>query len=243
MVINFLGIGSAWNIEQDNTSAYIKIDKKMILIDCGETVARKIIKDKVLDDIEELYILISHTHSDHVGSLGTLLFYSKYNKKIRNRIVLPNDQQYVINLNNYLKLVDISSEAEFVDSNTLKEVFGFKSFNMLRATHVKSLPCYCFVFEDDENLIYYSADNNNIEYIKYYIQFKNAQIYTEISNNPKLSEEHLDLDLLERSINYLQRKQIYLMHINESIKEEELKNKGFNIPMVRKKEKDYGRKN
>lgn len=30
------------------------------------------------------------------------------------------------------------------------------------------------------------------------------------------------------------------MHINESIKEEELKNKGF---MIRKKEKDYGRKN
>lgn len=82
MVINFLGIGFAWNIEKDNTSAYIKKDKKMILIDCGETVARKIIKDKVLDDIEELYILISHTHSDHVGSLGTLLFYSKYNKKL-----------------------------------------------------------------------------------------------------------------------------------------------------------------
>ena len=73
---------------------------------------------------------------------------------------------------------------------------------MLRATHVKSLPCYCFVFEDDENLIYYSADNN----IKYYIQFEKAQIYTEISNNPKLSEEHLDLGLLEKSVNYLQRK-------------------------------------
>lgn len=236
MVINFLGIGSAWNIEQDNTSAYIK---KMILIDCGETVARKTIKDNVLGDIDELYILISYTYSDHIGNLGTLLFYSKHNKKIKNRIVLPNEQQYVINLNNYLKLVDISSEAEFVDSNMLKEVFGFKSFNMLRATHVKSLPCYCFVFEDDENLIYYSADNN----IKYYIQFEKVQIYTEISNNSKLSEEHLDFGLLERFINYLQRKQIYLIHINESIKEEELKNKGFNIPMARKKEKDYGRKN
>lgn len=73
---------------------------------------------------------------------------------------------------------------------------------MLRATHVKSLSCCCFVFEDDENLIYYSADNN----IKYYIQFEKAQIYTEISNNPKLSEEHLDLGLLEKSVNYLQRK-------------------------------------
>lgn len=81
MEIKFLGIGSAWNIEENNTSAYIKRDKKIILIDCGESIARKIIKEYVLLDIEELYILISHTHSDHIGGLGTLLFYSKYNKK------------------------------------------------------------------------------------------------------------------------------------------------------------------
>ena len=68
MTIDFLGIGSAWNVEQDNTSVYIKKGNKMILIDCGETIARKIIKENVLEGIEELYILISHTHSDHIGS-------------------------------------------------------------------------------------------------------------------------------------------------------------------------------
>lgn len=56
MVINFLGIGFAWNIEKDNTSAYIKKDKKMILIDCGKIVARKTIKNNVLGDIDEIYI-------------------------------------------------------------------------------------------------------------------------------------------------------------------------------------------
>ena len=79
MKIDFLGIGSAWNINEDNTSAYIKKDSRMILIDCGESIARKIIKEDLLFDINELYILISHTHSDHIGSIGTLLFYSKYN--------------------------------------------------------------------------------------------------------------------------------------------------------------------
>ena len=152
MKINFWGIGSAWNIEYDNTSAYIKKENKMILIDCGETIARKIIENNVLDGIDELYILISHTHLDHVGSLGTLLFYSKYNKKIQNKIILPNDPQYIANLKEYLKIVDISDEVDFTDSNILKQVFEFKSFNILRVTHVKSLPCYCFVFEDDENL-------------------------------------------------------------------------------------------
>lgn len=143
MTIDFLGIGSAWNVEQDNTSAYIKKGNKMILIDCGETIARKIIKENILEGIEEIYILISHIHSDHIGILGTLLFYSKYNKKIKDKIVLPDDQQYVINS---LKLVDISSEVEFVDSNTLEKVFKFKSFKILRTFQVKNLPCYCFAF-------------------------------------------------------------------------------------------------
>ncbi len=242
MNIDFLGIGSAWNIKYDNTSAYIKKDNKMILIDCGESIARKIIHDNILDNIEELYILISHTHSDHIGSLGTLLFYSKYNKCIKNYMVLPNDKEYLNNLKEYLRLVDISSEITFVNADTLKDTSGFKTFNILKVTHVETLPCYCFVFEDDENLIYYSADNCNIEYIKHFLQFENAKIYTEISNNPELSKEHLELVLLEKTTSILQRKRIYLMHINESINEEEIKNKGFNIPKIGKKKKDYGRK-
>lgn len=96
MKINFLGIGSAWNINEDDTSAYIKKDSQMILIDCDESIARKIIKEDLLFDINELYILISHTHSDHIGSIGTLLFYSKYNKNIKNIQKHKYIQRYAI---------------------------------------------------------------------------------------------------------------------------------------------------
>lgn len=236
MEIKFLGIGSAWNIDEDNTSAYIKRDKKMILIDCGESIARKIIKEDVLSDIEELYILISHTHSDHIGSLGTLLFYSKYNKKILNRIVLPKDEEFISNLKEYLRLVDITTEVEYVDEDFLKKELDLISFDILKANHVKNLPCYCFVLEDEESLIYYSADNNNIDYIKKYIKYPNAQIYTEICNNPKLQDEHLLLQKLEEATDILERKKIFLMHINEVLSINELKNKGFNIPIIEKKE-------
>ena len=42
-------------------------------------------------------------------------------------------------------------------------------FDILKATHVKTLPCYCFVLEDEEGLVYYSADNSNVDYIKHYL--------------------------------------------------------------------------
>ena len=61
MELNFLGIGSAWNTNEDNTSAYIKKDDKMILIDCGESIARKIIANDILSDIKELYIDITYS--------------------------------------------------------------------------------------------------------------------------------------------------------------------------------------
>ena len=236
MEINFLGIGSAWNINEDNTSAYIKKDSKMILIDCGESIARKIIKEDLLSDVRELYILISHTHSDHIGSIGTLLFYSTYNKKILNRIVLPDDEEYVNNLKEYLRLIEISSEIEYVDSSFLKKEFNLKVFDFLKATHVKNLPCYCFLLEDNENLIYYSADNSNIEYIKKYIKYPKSQIYTEICDNPELKDEHLLLKNLEEATSVNERKKIYLMHINEALSVIQLEQKGFNIPIIEKKE-------
>lgn len=236
MKINFLGIGSAWNINEDNTSAYIKKDSQMILIDCGESIARKIIKEDLLFDINELYILISHTHSDHIGSIGTLLFYSKYNKNIKNRIVVPKDEIFISNLKEYLRLVDISTEVEFVDETFLKDKFNLINFSILKANHVKTLPCYCFLLEDNENLIYYSADNNNIEYIKKYIKYPKAQIYTEICNNPKLKDEHLLLKSLEDATSINERKRIYLMHINEFLDTKKLEKKGFNIPIIKKKE-------
>lgn len=236
MKIEFLGIGSAWNINEDNTSAYIKKDSKMILIDCGESIARKIIKEDILSGVNELYILISHTHSDHIGSIGTLLFYSKYKKNIINRIVVPKDEVFISNLKEYVRLVDISTEVEFVEEKFLKDKFNFINFSILKANHVKNLPCYCFLLEDNENLIYYSADNNNIEYIKKYIKYPKAQIYTEICDNPNLKDEHLLLKILEDTVNINERKRIFLMHINEVLDTVQLRQKGFNIPVIEKKE-------
>lgn len=59
---------------------------------------------------------------------------------------------------------------EFVDFSDLISAFNLIKFDILKATHVKTLPCYCFVLEDEEGLVYYSADNSNVDYIKHYLQ-------------------------------------------------------------------------
>lgn len=74
MELKFLGRGSAFNVEQGNTSAYYRSGEDMLLIDCGCTVFYEIRKRCLLCGIENLYIAITHSHSDHIGSLADLIF-------------------------------------------------------------------------------------------------------------------------------------------------------------------------
>ena len=42
--LKFLGNGSAFNYDLDNTSAYFKYDNTFYIFDCGEKIASKIVK-------------------------------------------------------------------------------------------------------------------------------------------------------------------------------------------------------
>ena len=74
-MLKFIGTGSAFNQDLGNTSAYIKDGETLLLIDCGETVFQRIKEIKLLDDVKKVYIVITHNHSDHIGSLGSLVEY------------------------------------------------------------------------------------------------------------------------------------------------------------------------
>ncbi|WP_027625614.1 MBL fold metallo-hydrolase [Clostridium lundense] len=53
-----------------NTSAYIKDNETLLLIDCGETVFKKILEKSLMAGVKQVHILITHMHLDHIGSLG-----------------------------------------------------------------------------------------------------------------------------------------------------------------------------
>ena len=75
MELEFLGIGSSFNAEEDNTSAFFVEGEEMFLIDCGETVYKSLIRNELLENVDTINIMITHTHDDHIGSLGSLVLY------------------------------------------------------------------------------------------------------------------------------------------------------------------------
>ncbi len=75
MEFHFLGCGSAYNPQQKNTSAYCILQNNLIVFDCGETVFETLYSKRLLEDAQSVVILITHFHSDHIGSLGSMISY------------------------------------------------------------------------------------------------------------------------------------------------------------------------
>ena len=74
--LHFFGCGSAFNPAMGNTSAWFEADGCLFLVDCGETVYELLMKRSSLREYRQIYVLLTHLHADHVGSLGSLISYN-----------------------------------------------------------------------------------------------------------------------------------------------------------------------
>ena len=88
MTLNFFGRGSGF--ADEHTSAYFSTGtKEMVIIDCPVSTFQKI-KHIDLTDCEKFYILVTHTHGDHVGGLGLFVQYAFFVLKKPVIIVAPS---------------------------------------------------------------------------------------------------------------------------------------------------------
>lgn len=115
-MIKFIGIGSAFNTELGNTSAFVKKNNSLILIDSGGTVFHRLQELSLLDEIKNLYIVITHTHPDHIGSLGEVIFYSYYILKQRPTLFFQS-KELIVGL-----LASIGVSKEMYNLNCLEKI-------------------------------------------------------------------------------------------------------------------------
>lgn len=94
MELLFLGRGAAFQPSFGSNSAYYIEGTKLMVIDCGESTFARLHAAGVLQGITELYIALTHLHSDHSGSLGTLCHYCKYVLHLPLQIVVPQEPEY-----------------------------------------------------------------------------------------------------------------------------------------------------
>lgn len=236
MFLNFIGTGGAFNTKLGNNSAYQIFGKHLFLIDCGGTVFDRLIQAGILDNVENVTVLITHFHPDHIGSLGDLIFYCYFNKNLNSaKVISPN----MDNLRDLLASMGISEQyydwaISHVETNTNIVIGNVElSIYPILTKHDKYLRCYGYYIENTRNYstCYYSGDASIIP-IGVLEDLKEGYIDILYQDTTSLDYEgniHLSLRELEELIPQELRQMVVCMHLDKEFNTFKAKQLGFQV--------------
>lgn len=225
--LKFIGNGSCFNTAFGNNSAYY-IDKEkesLLLVDCGESVFERIKKHKILEKVKDIYVVITHMHTDHVGSLSSLLFFCEYIKGVIPTIIYPEKNV----MSQFLSLV--GNEPQAYKLITPQECEEYK-IHEIQQEHSEFINAYGYILELEGKRIYYSGDTKTISkpIIDAFRAGKIDEFYQDVSRYD--TPTHMNIDALSKLFSEDERKQITCMHFDDDITKNKAECLGFNISRI-----------
>lgn len=234
--LTFIGRGAAFNPAEGNTAAYVRENGRLFLIDCGETVFERLMERQILAEVTEVSVALSHLHSDHCGSLGSLVFYCCFVLHCRAQIVLPlAETAFVNSVRNLLAQFGIpDAYYECVDASALSGFRSFSSFQYVKTAHDPRLTCFSFVLETKKGGVFYSADTNRTDELISFLQAHDqiAAIYMEATETDSPGNIHLSLDKLRAALPEKAMEKTRLIHLSSANCMQKAKEMGFSIVSV-----------
>ena len=234
-MLNFIGTGSAFNTSLGNNNAYIKKGESLLLIDCGSSTFAKIQERNMLEGIKSLFVLMTHTHPDHVGSLGDLIFYGYYAMgemgKPSVTVIAPPD----LHIEKVLNVVGVNRDTYGYYPSDAGAFTWVSNFSILiepvKVNHVEELNCYGYIIRHKEDAIYYSGDANEIP-IRILDRLNTGMFdlfYQDTCKADYDGNVHLSLRKLTEMVKPEYRKRVFCMHLDNGFNIEEAKELGFNV--------------
>lgn len=222
MNLKFLGIGGATNIELGGNCAFINKEDKLLLIDVCEGATEKLNKLKMFNGIKEIYVVITHTHFDHIAGLGVLIWYCNFILNIKPKVIY-GDLKYKSHLIELLKITGVNEKlVEFVKDEEI--LISDIKLQLLKTIHTPSLMCYGIMFQDALGKYYYTGDTNDVEYVKKLSEDINIKrIYSEVAT------ETFDVHIKYDDIIDLDKSKLVLMHFNTMELYDRVKKDGFKV--------------
>jgi len=160
----FLGTGgSVATCERDNTSFLIRLDQKIVLVDCPGSLVQKI-KKLNLNPFEVNSILVTHIHPDHIYGLPSFIHsLMLYEGRIR---ILGSEEtiHFCRKLLDLFELQDKEIKIR-VDFIPLEPGVNFQlsdslEVTSLRVSHSESSLAYNFRFKEGKKELIYSGDTS-----------------------------------------------------------------------------------
>lgn len=224
MKLNFLGKGAAFFPEYGNTVAYMIEGENLFLLDCGTTTYELLHGNLDLNSFKEIYVLITHLHADHVGSLGSLISYCQCVLKKQIYVIHPIDT-----INQLLKMQGIDPSFYIYKTELPLNSSQIKA-KEIEVFHATDMKCFAYLLEQGGEVIYYSGDANDIsdEIVKGLCEGEIHKIYQDTSTHDVENPSHCYYGKLEKKIPLQYRDKVYCMHLDCEC-DEMLKEKGFRV--------------
>jgi len=233
MELAFLGRGAGFYPKEGSTSSYF-IDKgELFLIDCGESVFEAIIEKKLLDPVSALNIFITHTHSDHVGSMGSLFLYASVAKKIKINIISDENMAYTPQIYALLDIYGLSRQKyQIAESSSFDNRYTcFNKVRYIKTYHCGELASCAILFETKNGLVFYSGDMKESAPLVDIVKSgkKIDKIYIDSNNDPNPNPYHLILQEIYDIVPPELRQSVYCMHFNSAQCMDDARAFGFNV--------------
>ena len=220
MELTFLGRGAGFYPAEGSTSSYFLDKGELFLIDCGESTFNTLLKKKLLDSASALNLLITHTHSDHVGSMGSLLLYASVTKNFTTNIICDENMVFTPQISTLLKIYGLPDRMyQFVNISEFDNRYShFSKIRYIKTFHCDELESCAILFETNSGLVFYSGDMKDpaplIEVIKG--GQKIDKLYIDSNNDPNPNPYHLRLKEIYDIVPPDLRSEVYCMHFNSS---------------------------
>ena len=215
-MLRFLGRGSAFHT--NNNSAFFTSGSSLVLLDCPTSAFHKL-RHVGADTLagckaDKVIVLVTHTHTDHVGGIGMLIHYCYYVLDLPVEVIAPS-REVADDVGYLLRRLDGCCEKGYT-LLTADEVSYDWITAVIPTQHTPELEGRCFgwCLDIGGQRVVYTGDTCIFEpYLEYLTQ--GAYLYTEISAYDETV--HLGLEKLLAYADELKQKQIkvFLMHLDD----------------------------
>jgi len=153
MQFQFLGTGGAFDVEWGNSAALFQLNGYGLLVDCGHSVYGALVQKGLVDAVT--HVFLTHTHDDHCGSLGTLIYHHYFKLGRKLKLVVADDPHHE-ELHSLLRLTvrDLDKYLEFVRIQQTPGLTAIPTHGL----HFPDMPTWGLFLEDSEDRILYSGD-------------------------------------------------------------------------------------
>lgn len=233
-MLKFLGIGSAFNVDLGNNSAYILENGELTLIDCGSNVFDKIIKKQLLKGVTTINVVITHLHPDHVGSLGDLLYYCKYIINNPCTVYVPA-RMGLENLLDLMGVYSVNYNIQHLNEQEENQI-GALTFVPVEVKHYPNMVCFGYEISDGKNRLYYSGDTYEFpeELVDKLSEGYFDRIYQDVSTINFEGNPHLYFGDLKTIVPKNLRDKIFCMHLDNKFDRYSALHAGFKVVAIEK---------